>query len=782
MRITKPLNRVSWHRFWVVIAALAGIVLIVETAWADFGFPPPENLGTVPGIVRGIVVTLVVELAIVIYFCRRNRWSLARFLVAGVVGNLLSLPGVWILSTVGFFLLAWIGFAVFVLAEFGAAVFESVFYMWIGREPFRRCLRLALVANVATMTLGIVDQAVHFRGKSRPPREWTVERTDYRNPPREPEDLLTDDTLDEKKPAFDEQLVDSRPLGEWEVNASAAVIRLDCPPIKPDVEQSFLILRRSYQEAIRKAPRDRSVLPSANLLDGAAKQFDDGLYAAVDLACYRGELGLSRSAPELIQAMFTKLAPASPARPFLAAGLELAGRTVALQPEEETRKQDVLARFEADQAQSKPIGFYQWTPELQQVWRFYRFLQREFAQGELDPCRDAAAVLGADLELCKEYRGVNGFYGRLTNPLIALPADALIGADADLKTLAERHGARHAAVSIFPPSTSRETELFDALFPTGVPAGTNLMNTLIRRIRSGEIDLKPGTEDGWYQYQVYALETMLLPTRGQESDKLQLTANYKKRLAEAFKALMTKRRETHSRQLGVAASPTGPAPLRAGEVRPRLRIEPCPTFYLRTARAYAFVQNLLLATAGDERLAKLRGLRQDGTREANVAEELEAIRLRSYGFYLVSCEDIGMRPQLAEDEPIDQTAAKTAALEWLTGLDQNADLACDTRVSVPIYIDRLSGKTRLWATLGVRLAPLKAEYARPPKLRPEKDEGPWQDAEPHQLSPAEHLICVDEFAEFELAGSTTMTREEFRTLCDRYKTKEEILAALTGSQ
>jgi len=336
-------------------------------------------------------------------------------------------------------------------------------------------------------------------------------------------------------------------------------------------------------------------------------------------------------------------------------------------------------------------------------------------------------------------------------------------------------------VNAVPPSSSRETELFDRLFPMGVPAGTNLMNTLIRRIRSGEIDLKPGTEDGWYQYQVYALETMLLPTRGQESEKLQLTANYKKRLVEAFKALMTKRRETHVRQLSTTVGAPAP-PLRAGEVRPRLRIEPCPTFYLRTARAYAFVQNLLLATAGDERLAKLHGLKQDGTREATLAEELEAIRLRFYGFYLVSCEDIGMKPQLADDEPIDQAAARSMALEWLGDLDKNSDLACDTRVSVPIYVDPLSRKTRLWATLGVRLAPLKAEYARPPKLRPKDDKGPWQDAQPHQLSPAEPLICVDEFAEFELAGSTTMTREEFRARCDRYTTKEEILAALTGGQ
>jgi hypothetical protein len=763
----------------VAVVALAAVVLFVEAARADFGFPPPDSLGTAQGILRAIVVTLVVELAIVIYACRRYHWSLARFLMAGIVGNLVSLPGVWIVSTVGFFLLGPIGFAVFVLAELGAVACESVFYVWIGRQPFRSCLCLALVANAVTMGLGLIDHAVHFRGKSGPPKKWTVERTEYHDPPQQPEDVLTDDTLDEKNPVFDEHLVDSRPLGDWEVNASAAVIRLDCPPIKPDVEQSLLVLHRSYQDAIREAPRGRGVLPSANLLDGAAKQFDDGLYAAVDLACYRGDLSFSRAAPDVVESMFTELPVGSPGRPFLAAALELAGRAMPLEAEEERKKQSHLERFEADRARSKPIGFYQWTPDLEEVWRFYRLLQTEFGENQLDICQDVATVLQSESQLLTEYRAINAFYGRLSNPHIALSADALIEVDVDLQTLARRHGVRHPAVSIFPPSTSRETELFEQLFPMGVPPGTNLMTTLIRRIRSGEMDLEPRESDGWYQYQVYALETMLLPTRGQEAEKLQLTAGYKKRLVEAFKALMTKRRETHVRQLVVAESPMA-APLRTGEVQPRLRIEPCPTFYLRTARAYAFVENLLLSTVGREQLAKLRGLRQGGSRESNLGEELEATRLRFYGFYLVSCEDIGMKPQFAKDELIDQGVAKNVALQWLNDLEKNGDLACDTRVAVPIHVDARG--TRLWATLGVRLTPLKAEYARPPKLRPLREKGPWQDAQADQLAPAEYLIPVDEFAEFALSGSNTLTREEFRSLCDRHKTKEEILTALTARQ
>ena len=155
---------------------------------------------------------------------------------------------------------------------------------------------------------------------------YTTEETEYHAPPPEPDKALANDRLEEKKPAFDETLIDSRPLGDWEVNASAAVVRLDCPTIKPDVEGDLLVLRPSYAEAMRpEAQAGRNVLPSANLLDGAAKQFDDGLYAAVDLACYRGELGLAPAAPDVIQGHFRQAARQKP-RAAVAGGRPGTGR------------------------------------------------------------------------------------------------------------------------------------------------------------------------------------------------------------------------------------------------------------------------------------------------------------------------------------------------------------------------------------------------------------------------------------------------------------------------
>ena len=88
------------------------------------------------------------------------------------------------------------------------------------------------------------------------------------------------------------------------------------------------------------------------------------------------------------------------------------------------------------------------------------------------------------------------------------------------------------------------------------------------------------------------------------------------------------------------------------------------------------------------------------------------------------------------------------------------------------------GKTRLWATVGVRLAHLDASYARPPRVRPKGEKGDWQEVEPYQIGSSRYVIPVVEFAEFEMNGSKALSREEFRALCDRCSTKEEIVEAL----
>ena len=492
--------------------------------------------------------------------------------------------------------------------------------------------------------------------------------TRYDPPPDNDELPLANDAPGQQKPAFDATLVDSRPLGDWQLNASAAVIRLDCPMIKPDVEGAMLVLRPSYTEAIKAARQaGLDLLPSANMLDASAKQFDDGMYAALDLACFRGDLPPLPAAPAWLAAVWQRLPADSTARPFLAAALELAGRPAQLTGYQRHDVDQWLGNFDKDKTASKPIGFYDWTPELTQVWRFYRFLQHEFKDGELAAPRDIAAVLKGQPELQAAVPGDQRLLRPAHRPL-GLPLGRRAGGH-EAQPARTGQAARRAARGRWPssrPRISRETELFERMFAFGLPTNlgghdrVNLMAALIQRIRSGRVDLKPRPNDGWYQYQVYALETLLLPTAGPEKDKLLLTAEYKKRLMEAFQAIVTKQRETQVRQLDVA-KPAAAPPGEQG-VAPRLRVEPCPTFYLRTARAYAFIRNFLHGAVGPERLGKLHGLRSNGQRDASLDDELDAFARRFYGFYLLSCEDIGMRAKFLDDEPVDQPAARQAAL------------------------------------------------------------------------------------------------------------------------
>ena len=619
------------------------------------------------------------------------------------------------------------------------------------------------------------------------PNVIVVEHTDY-HPPKPapgPGDELSDDQLAEKVTAFDPELVDRRPLEGWLVNQSEAVIQLDVPLTRPDSEADLLVLHPSYKAALDAAKSERSwitTLPSVNMLDGKAKQFDDGLYAAIDQAYFVGIADKLQSHLQLAERLLEKVGPDSPAAPFLAAALTVGGKETPAADKD--AREAWLLKFERNPALSKPIGFYTWNDTLKRCWAFMRFLQQDLP--EQGPEATAlVAALADDSALKADYDQASQFYGKLTNPLSRLSLTDLIGVDvsseAAVEELRKSKGIVKAGVVFFPPSTSRETELFTKLFPLGLPPDADLMKELVRAIRSGQVDLTPRENSGWYDYQVHALETMLLPEVGEEHNKLLLTKPYKQRMLDAFAALITKRRETHARQLETAMAPMAAPPQELEEIKPRLRVEPCPSYFVRTARSYAFLNNLLTATLGEETLKSLHGLRQEGERPADLATELAAQRDLFYGLYLISCEDIGHKPALKEGEA-DADACYAAASAWLEKLAEEQDLAADTRVAVPVYIDPFQGKMRLWVTLGVRMTKLDSRFVRAPRLKPAQGDGDWKTVEDWKLAGVEHLIAVDEFAEVEVNGLSPPNREELRKLCDQHKTKEKILEALAAGK
>lgn len=598
----------------------------------------------------------------------------------------------------------------------------------------------------------------------------TREVTEYKVPPAQADDVLVDDTLDGKNAPFDPALVDRRPLKGWLVNLSDSVLRLDVPLVLPDSEPALLELSSSYASAASAAKRSLGgqVLPSVNMIDGKAKQFDDGLYAALDQAYYKGAGPTLLSHVDLVKRFYDKIGPDGVASSYLAAGLELAGVKVATASEGDKERR--LREFRANELLSKPISFYTWNPTLGDCFRFLRFFQQLLKRHDMPVAESLAKVLAEDKALLSDYKRAIAFYAKLTNAPVNYSVADLLEPPSSTVPI--------AAVSLFPSSTSRETELFLKLFPAGFPTDADLMGALIKQIRSGAVNLKPGPKSGWYDYQVYALETLLLPERGEESQKLLLTKSYKKRMLEAFKALMTKRRETHARQMPALEAPSAMPPREPVKVGPRLRLEPCPSYYLRTARAYAFLADFLDSTVGEDTMKRLHGLRDDKEQTSSLHDELASQRALFYGLYLLSAEDIGMKPAFLEGEKVDRDRSEKIASEWLAGALSDADLARDTRVAVPISYDVNRNVSRLWVTLGVRLTRLNAGYARPPRVKPDDGKGDWKPVPPSGLLSESYVIAVDEFAEVEIKGPRALTRKELRDLCDQYKTKEAIIRAL----
>ena len=639
--------------------------------------------------------------------------------------------------------------------------------------------------RIATASLLIVCSltwGVAGCGSSNSLEEVTVEWTEYEDPPQPL--TLTDDVVDPAKiPDFNPDLAHSVPVKGWEINLSHTIFYLDVPVLKPDSDGHLLKLRPNYRQAI-EAAKQGQLLPSVNLIDGKAKQFDDGLYAALDLAYYSAHEETLVGHVQLVKQLAAAVGPESPAAPFLSAGLSLAGIDT---PVSDTARRDEMLRvFESNKLRSKPLGFYDWSAELQECYRFLKFMQQPFdIEEDKWPAemQALAQVLESDETLRADYQQAIEFYSRLTNPPVALSLLDVQG-ETGAAAAAKRQVSQQMrpAVAVFPASTNREQRLFDRLFPLGFPAGANLMEALILAVQKGDVDLAPTADSGWYDYQCFALETFLLPQRGEETSKLILTAQYKQRMVDAFAALITKHRETHIRSVEEAGNSTSAEPFEPLEqLSPTLRLEPNATYYLRTARAYAFLQAFLHEALGEEYLAQIQGLREGGRRETDLATELANQVKLFYGFYLLSVEDIGLPPVLKEGELTDPESARRVALDWLTNFREDPDLGVDTRVVVPVAVNTLTGRTQLWGTAGVRLAELtvRFDYGYLPSVRPAGTTDEWKTFDGYTASTT-YLIPVDEFVSFEIDSLNCPTREEFRRMCDDAETTDELQAALQG--
>jgi len=620
---------------------------------------------------------------------------------------------------------------------------------------------------------------------------------------------IEDDRIEDKHPAFDPQRTVSEEFDCCTVtlNKSANVTKLDTLPfVGADASLEGKLFPSRGQAIAEVSALGGELLPSMEVVNGAMKPFNDGLYAAIEIAVQKGVAGatpgkqaflarlLARLEAALASATPAQRAPLEQALVFIAAGAILGGASPAVAPSLLAQAQAEASAFKTKAAfYARPIGFYTWNAELEGIFAQDRYFQNQFDY-PFAIFAVLAAVIEQDPALTADYQAILSVYTGLTNPYASYtPLDLFplvdgVGSLENLTALEQSFASSHPppfacsghTLALFPASRATDMDYLKTRYCGAAPQpDEDLLNVLIAAIRSGTLDLAPKKDAGWYDFQVHALETLLLPERGAENQHLLLTAAYKKKLIETFKSIITQTRETHVKQLETGTDLVA-MPERKIDLYPKLPVEPFPTFYLRTARAYRFLGSYLQATLGATLLDSERRLLESGERGSlPLATELRQMTELLYGLQIVAAQSLGLDPQselLPEETaeyPVESCVAR--ARSWLASWRENADILADPRVIVPVWNSSTTKTFVYWAILGVKVIKVQAEFV--------KDHEPkflgGDRCTLKQIVPKQYYLLMEQTEQVRTPNtSPPPTREEFRKLCDTEQSKEKILEAL----
>jgi hypothetical protein len=507
-------------------------------------------------------------------------------------------------------------------------------------------------------------------------------------------------------------------------------------------------------------PATGSLFVSAALLGVKAKQFDDGLYAAVEVASRAGHGGLVGKHPllEMLRRTLVQGAAGRGAAVVCAARDYGSGRHGDPLPDAlRAAVQREKAAFERSPLRSKPIGFYTWSDELFRVFRQDRMLQSGLTARE--DVEAVAAALRAEPWQEAAYRKHLRLAARLTNPLVG----------PDVLQPPTARGPHH----VLPPSRSHETELAKRLWGQSVPEGANLFEELIRRVRDGSLSLAPRADSGWYDHQTWALEPLLSPEAQPEAKRLAFTQGYRDHLEALFKGLLALTRETHVKQLEnpMAGACQPPPTIHVGT---GLTVEPLATHYRRRADAYRFVREVLEEAFGEGALASMRRLTIDGPVGVDLDTELDLMTRLFDGAAETALIEIGSSDA---DGTARGAAARAVFATWRALAGSDPDVVRDCRMMVPVFYDLERRKTKVWVFLGWRTLPLTISYVTLPEVVSwERLPGASEERPELGFFGQTQEIAYPVVAEVYVAE--LLDRRALRALCDRHETRTAILAAL----
>jgi hypothetical protein len=565
-----------------------------------------------------------------------------------------------------------------------------------------------------------------------------------------------------------------------EIDLSSQVLAVEAPiDLDFGLEQDVESRQASAPLSATLGPIDSTALVSASVLAQKAKFFDDGLYAAVEVATQDGA-GRHAGKAALLESLCRALAGADPsvagAAQELLFGAARLGRVPVkgAKPSVEASAQHAVEKFLANESLSKPIGFYTWSQRLSNIFQQDRMLQSEINTSGI---KALASALRADPSARAIYEGHLRFISRLTNPF----------SSPDLRRFLEvcDRGATDIAedgMKFFPPSVAHETEIIKKLYGSKpIPENFNLADEMIRRISSGELNLEPGSESGWYDYQTWALEPLVIPERMPESKRLNLDNGYRKLLLELFKGLLTLTRETHIKQLEIplcgAAMPGREVYI---DIAPALSVEPLVTLYLRRAMGYRYIRNVLEDTFGPQELERIHRLTEAGPALASLAEELSGIESLFLGAHVSVSRELGLAPDTSMNFDTSTSKAAERFIAWRRELNSDPDLNLDLRTMVPVFYDVGRRKLKVWVFLGWSRRPITVSFARPPKATIRDLKGRWRLLQPTIRWGALHADLPYPVTA-ELYVDRILDRDEFRKICDSCGTRSEILRRLGAS-
>ncbi len=572
-----------------------------------------------------------------------------------------------------------------------------------------------------------------------------------------------------------------------------------------------LPLATNYKDASYNT--DHRLLMSMEFVGQRGKFVDDGVYAAMELAL---EDGIEKKFPrgkrawvhEVAQQILYRWSDSSGdeaeiyrralvwvATAELLGGAEPEPKVLNLTSDVIADAQAQADAFLAEQPlQSRPIGFYTWSEELQRIYTRDRWLMQPL--DVTDPADLMLLLVFVDvmerdeeLTLYKELKKINEIYAAMSNPGRGLRVVDFFDDARGAEKLITKERAREKwfedvrkdePYHLFPPSRTREAELIERLGGTDAVAGES-MDAMIAALRSGDIALLPSVESGWYDWQQYALEVLVKLDEMPEGTKIDPDEGYQQRLEMAFAAMLTQNRETHVKQLEmVPTSATMPAPLVAEvTVQPSFAIEPLPSYYLRVMDAYGFLyEKALTGNLADYWQDYHPWIDGAPDEDQNLADAIKEIRDLYAGLYLAASMDIGMIPNTEALDVADPRIAVRDAVVWSQNWHKPGGdplMAEDVRVIVPVGVTR-SGGLLCWAVLGVKPLNVTIEYADPPRVSPLVEGVEVKVV----TEPVDYTMLVPVFAEVVLPTQTPPTRDEFRALCDEQMTESDIREALAS--